>query len=61
MSVGRIDENKLFYLMSRGLDKLDAEKLIVEAAFNPIITKLNDDKLIDKISELIERRLTNVK
>ena len=61
VSVGRIDEEKLFYLMSRGLDKLEAEKLIVEAAFNPIITKIDDENLIDKISEIIERRLTDVK
>ena len=60
VSVGRMDEEKLFYLMSRGLNKLEAEKLIVEAAFNPIITQLDDEKLIDKISEIIERRLTNV-
>ena len=61
VSVGRIDENKLFYLMSRGLDKLEAEKLIVEAAFNPIIAQIDDEGLIDKISEIIERRLTDVK
>ena len=60
VSVGKMDEDKLFYLMSRGLDKLEAEKLIVEAAFNPIITQLDDEKLIDKISEIIERRLTDV-
>ena len=61
VSVGQIDDDKLFYLMSRGLDKLEAEKLIVEAAFNPIITQLDDENLIDKISEIIERRLTDVK
>ena len=30
-SVGRIDEEQLFYLMSRGLTKEESEKLIVEA------------------------------
>ncbi len=30
-SVGQIDEEQLFYLMSRGLSKQDAVKLIVEA------------------------------
>ncbi|MBR2179798.1 MAG: SufD family Fe-S cluster assembly protein [Selenomonadaceae bacterium] len=61
VSVGRIDEDKLFYLMSRGLDRLEAEKLIVEAMFNPILERLDDDKLIGEISEIIERRLTDVK
>lgn len=30
-SIGRIDEEQLFYLMSRGLNKDEATKLIVEA------------------------------
>ena len=60
VSVGRIDEDKLFYLMSRGLDRIEAEKLIVEAMFNPILKRLNDEKLIGEISEIIERRLTDV-
>jgi Fe-S cluster assembly protein SufD len=30
-SVGRIDEEQIFYLMSRGLSKKEAEKLIIEA------------------------------
>ena len=30
-SVGQIDEEQLFYLMSRGLNKKDAVKLIVKA------------------------------
>ena len=60
VSVGRIDENKLFYLMSRGLDKVEAEKLIVEAAFNPVLERLDDEQLKNKIYETIQRRLSNV-
>ena len=60
VSIGRIDEEKLFYLMSRGLDKIESEKLIVEAAFNPVINLLDDEELIKKISEVIERRLIDV-
>ncbi len=30
-SVGRIDEEQIFYLMSRGLSKKEAEELIIEA------------------------------
>ena len=57
VSIGRIDENKLFYLMSRGLDKIEAEKLIVEAAFNPVLERLDDIELVNKISQIIEGRL----
>ena len=33
-SVGRVDEEELFYLMSRGIPKKEAVKLIVEAFLN---------------------------
>ena len=52
VSVGRLDEEKIFYLMSRGLNKAEAERLIVEAAFNPVVEQLED-------KNLRERRITN--
>ena len=61
VSVGRIDEEKLFYLMSRGLDRVEAEKLIVEAMFNPVLARLEDTTLRDEIHEAIQRRLGGVK
>ncbi|ADU28119.1 Fe-S cluster assembly protein SufD [Ethanoligenens harbinense] len=39
-STGRIDENRLFYLMSRGLSEADARRLIVEAQFAPILDRI---------------------
>ncbi len=46
VSAGQIDEQRLFYLMSRGMTKAEAKQLMVEAAFNPIFDKipLNDLK-----------------
>ncbi|MFW5897838.1 MAG: Fe-S cluster assembly protein SufD [Halanaerobium sp.] len=46
VSAGQIDEQRLFYLMSRGMNKAEAKQLMVEAAFNPIFDKipLNDLK-----------------
>ena len=57
VSVGRLDEEKIFYLMSRGLDKSEAERLIVEAAFNPVIEKISDDNLRGELLESLQRRL----
>ena len=59
VSVGRLDEEKIFYLMSRGLDDSEAERLIVEAAFNPVVEKIPDENLRDKILENLQRRLAN--
>ena len=57
VSVGRLDEEKIFYLMSRGLDKSEAQRLIVEAAFNPVIEKITDDNLRGELLESLQRRL----
>lgn len=58
-SAGQIDADKLFYLMSRGLDEKQAKKLIVEASFNPIIDKIPVEDLRAVINEEIRRRLVN--
>ena len=57
VSVGRLDEEKIFYLMSRGLDKSEAQRLIVEAAFAPIIEKISDDSIREKLLENLRLRL----
>lgn len=35
-TVGKVDENMLFYLMSRGLSKAQAEKLLIDGFIKPI-------------------------
>lgn len=58
-SSGKIDENKLFYLMSRGLSYEDAKILIVRAAFNPIIDLIGNEEIIEEILAEVDRRLKN--
>lgn len=42
-TTGQVDENMLFYLKSRGLKRVEAEKLIVAGFFEPIIKELPKD------------------
>lgn len=58
-SAGQIDSDKLFYLMSRGLDEKEAKKLIVEASFTPIIDKIPLEDLREAIAEEVHRRIVN--
>lgn len=58
-SAGQIDSDKLFYLMSRGLDEKEAKKLIVEASFTPIIDKIPLEDLRKIIAEEVHRRIVN--
>lgn len=56
-SAGRVDEDKLFYVMSRGFSKAEAMKLIVEASFNPVIDKIPYEDIQDIIRREIYNRL----
>lgn len=58
-SSGKIDENKLFYLMSRGFNYNEAKVLIVQATFNPIIDKIPEESIREEILEEVNRRLAN--
>ena len=56
-SAGKIEDDKLFYIMSRGLSEKDAMKLIVKAKFNKILETIKDEKLKQEIVEEIDKRL----
>lgn len=43
-TVGKVDEQMLFYLMSRGLTKSQAEKLLIEGFAKPIMDKLKTSR-----------------
>lgn len=55
-TIGRIDQEQLFYLQSRGIEKEIAERLIIEGFFQVIIDQIEDDKiklkLIKNLTEL---------
>ncbi|WP_028854846.1 Fe-S cluster assembly protein SufD [Psychrilyobacter atlanticus] len=56
-SAGQLNENKLFYLMSRGMSEKEAKKLVVSSSFKPIVEKIKDMKLRDKVLKIIEERI----
>ncbi len=57
VSIGRIDADKLFYLMSRGLDEYAAQQLVVEASFAPVLARIESEELRTEITNYIEGRL----
>lgn len=56
-SVGRIDKDKLFYLMSRGLDEAAARKFLVEGFFAPIVNEMRAAGLEDRVQCIIDERI----
>ena len=57
VSIGRMDEDKLFYLMSRGLDERAAQQLVVEASFEPVLARIESEELRAELGSYLERRL----
>jgi len=56
-TVGRLDRDQLFYLMSRGLDIRAATKLLVDGFLQPIISGMQRYGLEEMVSCLIAGRL----
>lgn len=56
-STGKIDKDKLFYLETRGLERSEAEKLIVMANFTSIINLIDNDELKNDIIKKIEDKI----
>ena len=52
-TIGQIDSEKIFYLMSRGLNKETAKQKIVEGYFNKFIITLKNKEIREKIREII--------
>lgn len=47
--IDRLDENKLFYMMSKGIDQKQAQKLIVSGYIQRACDEINDMKEEQKI------------
>lgn len=54
---GKVDKDDLFYIMSRGIEKNEAIKLLVKANFNQIIERIEDEELKNQVINEIEERL----
>ena len=52
-TIGQIDKEKIFYLMSRGLNEEEAKKQIVEGYFLPVLEMFKDESIKEKIHNSI--------
>jgi len=59
-SVGPIEENIYHYVMSRGIKKVDADKLLIKGFFNEVINDSKWDIVHGKVSEIIDRKYMNL-
>ncbi|OCA84825.1 Fe-S cluster assembly protein SufD [Pradoshia sp. D12] len=56
-SVGRVDPIQLYYLMSRGISKTEAERLIIHGFLAPVVNQLPVEAVKKQLTEVIERKV----
>ncbi|MFU0792039.1 Fe-S cluster assembly protein SufD [Cerasibacillus sp. JNUCC 74] len=56
-SVGRVDPLQLYYLMSRGITKDEAERLIIHGFLAPVVNQLPIEAVKNQLTQVIERKV----
>ena len=59
-SVGPIEESIYHYVMARGVEKVDADKLLIKGFFNEVINDSKWEIIHDKVSNIIEKKYMNL-
>lgn len=56
-SVGRVDPTQLYYLMSRGISKQEAERLIIHGFLAPVVNSLPIEGVKNQLTKVIEGKV----
>src|SRR5688572_13357290 len=56
-TVSPVEEEHLFYLMSRGIDRVTAQKLVVFGFFTDVLDRIRVPKVRDELSDAISRKV----
>ncbi len=56
-TLGQVDREQLFYLMSRGLSRGDAERLIVRGFFQDVLDRIELEPVREAVSAALDARL----
>jgi len=59
-TVGAIDDEELFYVMTRGLDRLEAERLLVRGFFQRVVAKIPEPQVRARVFAALEPRIGRV-
>lgn len=59
-TVGKIDEDQVFYLMSRGMTRETSERLIVEGFFDPIMQRIPFEGVKKRFQTAIQEKMENI-
>ena len=57
-TVGQIDDEQLFYLMTRGLARPEAERMIIGGFFEPVLQRIPAESLRAAVTAAVDRKAT---
>lgn len=60
VTMGKVDKDQIYYLMSRGLTEKESEKMIIEGFLEPTISKIPDENLREEVRSRIEQKLKSL-
>jgi Fe-S cluster assembly protein SufD len=56
-TVGQVDSAQLFYLMTRGLDRISAQRVIVRGFFEPVLERIGSPDARERLAAALESRI----
>lgn len=56
-ATGPVDEEQMFYLMTRGISRPEAERMIVEAFFEPVLSKIPEGPVLEEAKAFLNAKL----
>jgi Fe-S cluster assembly protein SufD len=56
-TVGKMEEEVLFYLRSRGLSLIEAQRLIINGYLQPIIDEIDDELIKENVIKIVNERI----
>jgi len=56
-TVGPVDPDQVFYLMARGIPRIEAERLIVEGFFDPLMQKIPLESIRAELGQAIQNKI----
>ncbi len=55
-TVGQVDDEQLFYLMARGLPRAEAERMIIDGFFEPVLARIPAESLRALVTESVRAK-----
>jgi len=56
-TVGRLEDEHIFYLMARGMTRKDAERMVVDGFFDPILQRIPFEGVRERLKRSIEAKM----